>query len=112
MSALCVVFTTVPDAGCARRIAGALLDARVVACVNIVPAVESHYVWQGRREVSAELLLIVKTTAAQEEAVRGIVAREHPYECPELIAVGAEAWNPAYAAWIRAGIAGDVHPPE
>jgi periplasmic divalent cation tolerance protein len=58
-----VVFITVDSPQTAQKITDALLTERKAACVNIVPAVESHYWWRGKKETAQELLLIVKTRA-------------------------------------------------
>lgn len=86
--------------------ARALLEARVAACVNILPAIESQYWWKGRIEESAEALLIVKTTAGAFERLREVVAARHPYECPEVLAVAAAEGGPAYLRWVRSEVGG------
>jgi periplasmic divalent cation tolerance protein len=83
----------------ARRIAGALLQQRLAACVNIVPGIESHYWWQGRVEQAGEVLLLVKTSAEQFEAVAAAVRAAHSYECPEIVALDPREIEPAYRAW-------------
>ena len=83
----------------ARRIAKALLEPRLAACVNIVPGVESHYWWQGKLEQGNEVLLLIKTSAEQFEAVSAAVRAAHSYECPEIVALDPRAVAPAYRAW-------------
>jgi periplasmic divalent cation tolerance protein len=83
----------------ARRIAEALLQSRLAACVNIVPGVESHYWWQGKVEQAGELLLLVKTSAEQFDAVAAAVRTAHSYECPEIVALDPREIAPAYRAW-------------
>jgi periplasmic divalent cation tolerance protein len=83
----------------ARRIVHAVLEARLAACVNIVPGVESHYWWQGAREQGSEVLLLIKTSAEQFEALAEIVRANHSYECPEIVALDPREIAPAYRAW-------------
>jgi len=83
----------------ARRIAAALLQPRLAACVNLVPGVESHYWWQGKLENGSEVLLLVKTSAEQFEAVATAVRAAHSYECPEIVALDPREMAPAYRAW-------------
>ena len=83
----------------ARRIAAALLEPRLAACVNIVPGVESHYRWKGRLEQGNEVLLLVKTSAEQFEAAAAAVRAAHSYECPEIVALDPREIAPAYRAW-------------
>jgi periplasmic divalent cation tolerance protein len=67
--------------------------------VNIVPGIESHYWWQGRVEQAGEVLLLVKTSAEQFEAVAAAVRAAHSYECPEIVALDPREIEPAYRAW-------------
>lgn len=83
----------------ARRIASALLQVRLAACVNIVPGVESHYWWRGGLQQGSEVLLLVKTSAEQFEAVAAAVRAAHSYECPEIVALDPREMAPAYRAW-------------
>jgi periplasmic divalent cation tolerance protein len=83
----------------ARAIAEALLQPRLAACVNIVPGVESHYWWRGKLERGSEVLLLVKTSAEQFEAVAAVVRAAHSYECPEIVALDPREMAPAYRAW-------------
>ena len=77
-----VVMVTAPDMALARRLAKAGLEAKLAACANIVPAVESHYWWEGKLESSDEVLVIFKTRQALlpklERAIREIHARSWP----------------------------------
>ncbi len=84
----------------AQRISQALLGERSAACVNIVPRVESAYWWQSKVESAAEVLLIVKTTEAQLDAVIRLVKSLHSYQVPEIIALPVVGGNPDYLAWI------------
>ena len=93
------ILTYTPSLDSARSIAGALLDARLVACANIGPGFESHYVWQGVREVSAETQLWLKTRADLRAAVMAEISRLHPYDVP-LIAVDEIMVNAAYREWV------------
>lgn len=99
------VLVTVPDRKVARRIARAVLEARAVACVNIVPGLESHYWWQGRLEKSTELLLLMKTTRGRLADLERIVHAHHPYDTPEFVVLGLTAGSERYLAWIDASVA-------
>ncbi|MCI0745198.1 MAG: divalent-cation tolerance protein CutA [Verrucomicrobia subdivision 3 bacterium] len=96
------VLVTAPDIKTARRIASGCLKARVAACVNIVPRVESHYWWQGKVERGAELLLIIKTTRQRLAALEKCVLAAHPYDTPEFIVLPIAAGNRRYLEWISA----------
>lgn len=95
-----IVYCTCPERD-ADTLATVLVDAQLVACVNIVPGVKSVFRWQGRVQRDTESLLIIKTTrhryAELEEALRD----RHSYELPELLAVPVQAGLPAYLDWIN-----------
>ncbi|MDW7981073.1 MAG: divalent-cation tolerance protein CutA [Verrucomicrobiales bacterium] len=103
--AICLVLVTVPGLKVARSIARAVLEARLAACVNIVPRVESHYWWQGKIESGTELLMILKTTTPKLPQLERIVLANHPYETPEFIAVRINRANKAYSDWLLESVA-------
>ena len=76
-----------------------ILEHHWAACVNIVPNVESHYRWQGKLETAAEVMLVIKSSAEEFEAVAGFVRKHHSYECPEIVAVAAHEISPGYRSW-------------
>lgn len=90
----------------AERIARALVEGGLAACVNIVPAVTSVYRWKGRVERGEERLLVVKTRADRFEALREAIISLHPYELPEVIALPIEAGHAPYLAWLDEGVRG------
>ncbi|HZV37214.1 MAG TPA: divalent-cation tolerance protein CutA [Pseudoxanthomonas sp.] len=95
-----IAFCTCPDSGSAARIATALVEERLAACVNRLPGVASTYRWQGRIEQADEVLLLIKTTAERLPALRQRLPQLHPYELPELIVVEAAGGLPAYLDWV------------
>ena len=98
MTAL-LCLTTCPDADTAQRIASALVDERLAACVNVLPGVQSTYRWQGKVEHAGEVLLLIKTTRVRLPAVQERLVALHPYELPEVLAVEAGGL-PTYLQWI------------
>jgi periplasmic divalent cation tolerance protein len=95
------VIVTAPDAKTARGLAKAALNARLVACANLVPEIESHYWWRGRLESSGEVLILFKTTKAKLKALEKLIVTKHPYETPEFIVLPITAGNERYLAWLR-----------
>ena len=95
-----LVLTTCPDQGTATRIATALIEERLAACVNQVPGIRSLYHWEGRIEHDTEVLMLVKTTATVYERMEALIRKHHPYELPEVIAVPFAAGSKAYLEWI------------
>src|SRR4051812_43746398 len=92
---------TAPDSAVAERLARALIDERLAACVNILPGVRSLYRWQGKVCDDAEVLCLVKTRAALFERVKARIIELHPYEIPEVLAFAVADGSAAYLAWLR-----------
>jgi len=99
--AILLCLCTCPDAESATKLAEALVDERLAACVNRLPGVLSTYRWQGKVHVEGEELLLIKTTAARFEALKARLLELHPYELPELIALPIEQGHAAYLDWVR-----------
>lgn len=102
MTARLLVMTTCPDASSAERLAHALVEERVAACVNRVAGIASTYRWQGRIQNDAEVLLLIKTTRERFPALRDRILALSPYETPELIALDIVHGSEAYLRWIDA----------
>lgn len=92
--------TACPDTDSAVRIADALVEERLAACVNVIPGLRSVYHWQGEVERADEVLLLIKTTRAAFPALQQRLQALHPYELPELIAVEPADGLPAYLEWV------------
>jgi periplasmic divalent cation tolerance protein len=97
-----VVLVTAPTPERAAEIARALVEERLAACGNVVPAIRSIYRWEGEVHDDAETLLVLKTTRARFEALRDRVLALHPYEVPEVIALTVETGSAPYLAWLAA----------
>lgn len=95
-----VVLVTAPDVDTARRLARAWVDAKLVACVNLVPGIESIYRWEGKVESASEVLLVVKTTADRVAELEASLPGLHPYAVPEFVVLDAMHVAPRYAAWL------------
>ena len=95
-----VVLVTTPDAGKAAEIARILVEERLAACGNVVPALRSVYRWEGTVHDEGEALLLLKTTRARFEALRARVVALHPYQVPEVLALAVEAGDAPYLGWI------------
>ncbi len=85
----------------AGLLARTLVERKLAACVNLVPAVRSIYAWQGEIHDETEVLLITKTTRARFAALAAALRELHSYDVPEIIALEPWAVDPAYAAWLE-----------
>ncbi|MEO5916802.1 MAG: divalent-cation tolerance protein CutA [Luteolibacter sp.] len=100
MSDVLVILCTFPDSGQARQIGTVLVEKQLAACVNLIPAVESIYRWQGNVETANEVLAIFKTTSAVFPAFEKTLTELHPYEVPEIIALTPTQVSDPYREWI------------
>ncbi len=101
-----VVLVTAPDLKTARALAALALRARLAACVNLVPRIESHYWWQGRLERGTEVLLLLKTTRSKLAALEKLILAEHPYDTAEFIVLPVAAGSARYLEWLGGSVAG------
>jgi periplasmic divalent cation tolerance protein len=99
-----VAFSTCPDEATAQRLAHALVSERLATCVNRIAGVTSTYFWDGRLQDDAEILLIIKTTAARQAELAARLKALHPYELPELVVLPVAGGNEPYLQWVRSGV--------
>ncbi len=92
---------TAPDVKTARRIVRLALKARLAACVNLVPRIESHYWWQGKMEQGAEVLMLFKTNRRNLAALEELVLKNHPYDTAEFVAMTPNTVTGRYLKWWR-----------
>ena len=104
MSGRVVALSSVGSAEDAERLARALVERRLAACVNVVPGVVSHYRFKGEICRDEERLLVIKTRAERMEALRAALAELHPYELPELVALEITDGSEAYLKWLDEGV--------
>jgi periplasmic divalent cation tolerance protein len=95
-----VVLSTVGKAEDAERIGRALVERRLAACVNVLPAVTSIYRWKGKLEKDEELVLVIKTRAERFASLKQALVSLHPYEVPEVIALPIADGHQPYLAWL------------
>jgi periplasmic divalent cation tolerance protein len=96
----CLVVTNLPDRDSAARLARALVEKRLAACVNILSPCQSVYRWRGKTEDAEEFPMLIKTTCERYPALEAEIRAGHPYELPEIIAVRLAAGLPAYLEWV------------
>src|SRR5262245_48569679 len=106
MSERLLVFSTVQAAEDAERIARALVERGLAACVNIVPGLTSVYRWKGEVQAEPERLLLIKTREQRFGERRGALLALDPYELPEIVAVPLEGGHGPYLDWLDAAVQG------
>lgn len=99
-----IVFVTCGSGDEGQRIAAAVVEARLAACVNVLPGVRSCYVWEGKTTWSDEVLLVMKTTQNNYEKLQAKILELHSYDVPEIVALPIEAGFDAYLAWIAQSV--------
>ena len=96
-----LVLCTCPDASTASRLARALVEERLAACVNVVGGVASTYRWNGEVHVDDEVLLVIKTMADRFEAMQARLVALHPYDVPEVLAIEPAGGAAPYLACLE-----------
>ena len=99
-----LVYSTAPDQAAAELLARILVDERLAACANILPGMRAIYRWQGTVESADEVVLLLKTTAAQAEALGARLRTLHPYEEPCVLVLPVAGGSASYLAWIADGV--------
>jgi periplasmic divalent cation tolerance protein len=99
-----VVLITAPSEEEAVKIATALVDEKLAACVNIVPGLRSIYRWEGKICDEREVLLMAKTKSSVFEKLKDRVRSLHPYTTPEIIAIPVTAGFEGYLKWVDEGV--------
>ena len=95
------VVTTISGKRGAEKIAKALINKRLAACVQIAGPIKSIYRWKGKIETAKEWVCVIKTRKNLYEKVEAAIKKIHPYEVPEIIAVPIAAANKDYLKWIK-----------
>ena len=95
-----IVLTTLGAQADTAAFARVLVDERLAACVNVLPAMTSIYRWKGATEEEVEHQLVIKTTSDRVEALQARFHELHPYELPEFLVLSVRDGSPAYLAWL------------
>jgi periplasmic divalent cation tolerance protein len=95
-----IALVTTPDLKTARKLARAVLEARLAACVNIIPEIESHYWWDAKIQSEGETLLLFKTSSKRLAALEKCILALHPYDTPEFVVLQIKQGNRRYLDWL------------
>ena len=95
-----IVLTNLPDRATAIRLANALVEQKLAACVNVLSECTSVYRWKGTLETAREVPVLIKTRAGRYAEVEAAIRSLHPYELPEIIAVPVVRGSEEYLQWV------------
>jgi periplasmic divalent cation tolerance protein len=95
-----IVLTNLPDHASAVKLAQALVEQRLAACVNVLAACASVYRWKGSVETAQEVPVLIKTREALYSEVERAIRKSHPYELPEIVAVPVGRGLAEYLDWV------------
>lgn len=100
MSDCVIVLTTLPAEADAAAMAEALIEARLAACVNVLPVMESIYRWKGAIERDRERQMVIKTSRQQVDGLWQHLRDLHPYDVPEFVVLPIVDGSEPYLRWI------------
>ncbi|HEY0457784.1 MAG TPA: divalent-cation tolerance protein CutA [Pyrinomonadaceae bacterium] len=96
-----IVLTTTPDTGEAERLARKIVEARLAACVQVLPRMKSFYYWEGAVQADSEHLLLIKTLPGKYGELEEFIRSNHSYSVPEIVALSAEKVSEDYFDWLK-----------
>jgi len=96
-----VVLTTVGNAGEGESLARSIVEAKLAACVQILPQMTSVYLWEGKVQCDSEHLLLIKTLEEKFDELSAFIRERHSYKVPEIVAIPAEKVSDDYLKWMR-----------
>ena len=98
---LLVVVTSLPNMQAAKRLARALVEESLAACVQLMDGLQSVYRWEGKVCEEHEVLLSAKTSASKWLEISSFIQAQHPYDLPEILAFSPEQYSQQYGAWVQ-----------
>jgi periplasmic divalent cation tolerance protein len=99
-----IVLTTIGSESDAIALGKTLVDERLAACVNVLPAMVSIYRWKGAVEQDKEHQILIKTTADRLAGLESRIRQLHPYELPEFLVMDPAGGGAAYVAWVKESV--------
>ena len=97
-----IVFTTVGNAGEGESLARSIIEAKLAACVQILPKMTSVYFWEGKIQAEPEHLVLIKTLEEKFDELSAFINQHHSYDIPEIVAISADKVSDDYLHWVRA----------
>ena len=99
-----IVLTTTPTDREADLLATKIVEARLGACVQILPQMKSVYIWEGKLRREGEHLLLIKTLSEKYDELRDFITANHSYEVPEIVAIESASVSDSYLTWMMTAL--------
>ncbi len=99
-----IVLTTTATSDEAEALAKRIVEERLAACVQILPAMTSVYVWEGKLQREREHLLLIKTMGSRYDELEKFITANHSYDTPEIVALDAERVSAGYLGWLKENV--------
>ncbi|MDQ3042044.1 MAG: divalent-cation tolerance protein CutA [Acidobacteriota bacterium] len=96
-----VILTTAPNAEESETLARKIVEAKLAACVQVLPPMKSFYFWDNEVQVDSEHLLLIKTFAEKFDELKEFIQNNHSYDVPEIIALAVEKVSESYLGWLK-----------
>lgn len=96
-----IIITTTATIEEAEALAEKIVDAKLAACVQVMPQMTSVYFWQGKVQKEAEYLLLIKTLPEKFDDLEQFITANHSYTVPEIVAIGVDKVSGPYLAWMK-----------
>ena len=96
-----IIFTTTPNAEEAETLARKIVEAKLAACVQVLPQMKSFYFWENKIQVDSEHLLLIKTLEEKYDELEKFIKANHSYDTPEIVAVPSEKVSDDYLKWAK-----------
>lgn len=96
-----IIFTTTPNVEEAETLARKIVEAKLAACVQVLPPMKSFYFWEDKIQVDSEHLLLIKTLEENYDELEKFLKANHSYDTPEIVAVSSEKVSDDYLKWMK-----------
>ena len=96
-----VVLTTAPNAEESETLARKIVEAKLAACIQVLPPMKSFYFWDNEVQVDSEHLLLIKTFTEKFDELKKFIQNNHSYDVPEIIALAVEKVSESYLGWLK-----------
>lgn len=101
MGRMIIVFTTVPTQAAGEDLATKIVEAKLAACVQVLPRMTSVYIWEGRVTRDDEHLLLIKTLSEKYDEIEAFITANHGYDIPEIVGINPERVSGEYLRWMN-----------